>query len=459
MNWLYAAGVFFLLFRCPSPAFGQDEERLDTSALQQLEDDKQMRIDALEGRLDDIDMELLRVQSDVESDAEDDELTMVQFQGRGRALQMLNPELSVGIEMFGALVHKDGKFYEGADHVGFHEDGEMMRTGFFVREAAFHLQSMLDPFSMVKVAFALEGGHAHLEEAYVVYNSVIPRLGITLGKFRQSLGAMNRWHRHSLDQFDYPLMLKIPFGPEGLAQTGVSLNWLMPTWWAHAQEVIIQITNSENDGMFAGEFFSIPGGLVRLKNYWDLNRDTYLELGLTGLVGFNHRTNWSQTGEVELERDPAETAVPAGSATVVVQMDDEPLRVSWVAAADFTINWEPVSKSKYRGIVWRTEFLYAQRETPAGSEDLWGGYTYLEGKLVRSLSLGLRGDLVRGFKSPDENGDEFTYQLSPYLTWWQSEFVRFRVQYDALNAHGEPLEHRVILQMECAAGPHKHERY
>jgi hypothetical protein len=459
ITWFYAAGVFFLLSQCPAPAFGQVEGQPDTPVLQHLKDKEQERIRELETRLDDTELQLLRLQAMVEPEEEEEILKPVQFQGKGRALQMLNPELSAGIDLFGIIVHKDGRFYGGSHPIGMFDPDEMVRSGFFVREAAFQVQSTLDPFSMLKIAFALEGGLAHLEEAYVVYNSIAPRLGLTVGKFRQSFGVVNRWHRHSIDQFDYPLMLKIPFGPDGLTQTGVSLNWLMPSWWAHAQELVIQVTNSQNEQMFAGDFFSIPSGLLRFKNYWDLNRDTYLEFGLTGLMGFNTRTNWDETGSVELAGGSAGTSEPSGSTTVTMRMVDEPVRISWAAAADLTFNWEPVSKSKYRGLVWRTEFLYAQQETPFGSEDFWGGYTYLEGKLVRSLFLGMRGDLIRDFEPLAEDNQQFTYQLSPYLTWWQSEFVKFRVQYDALSAHGEPLEHRVIMQMECAAGPHKHERY
>ena len=456
--WIFIAGVLPLLFVCPAPGLTQEDEPSVTHVGPQSDSLEQDRINELEKRLSEMEMQLLRLEAGVEPEADMEDLKPVQFQGKARALQMLNPELSAGIEMFGALVYKDGKYYAETDYFGLQDPDETMRSGFFVREAAFHVQSTLDPFSMVKIAFALEGGHAHLEEAYIVYNSIAHRLGLTVGKFRQPLGVVNRWHRHSLDQFDYPLMLKIPFGPEGLAQTGVSLNWLMPSWWAHAQELVIQITSSENDGMFAGEFFSIPSGLLRLKSYWDLNRDTYLELGLTGLIGFGHRSDWAEV-DGEAPAAPASRVESGRSAGGVTEMADEPVRISWAVAADLTLNWEPLHKSKYRGVVWRTEFLYAQRDTNMGNEDFWGGYSYLEGKIARSLFFGLRADLIRDFEPVAEDNHKFTYQFSPYLTWWQSEFVRFRLQYDALNAHGEPLEHRVILQVECAAGPHKHERY
>jgi hypothetical protein len=49
---------------------------------------------------------------------------------------------------------------------------------------------------------------------------------------------------------------------------------------------------------------------------------------------------------------------------------------------------------------------------------------------------------------------------SAYVTWWQSPFVKFRLEYNHEDGEdmGEP-EDRVMLQCVFAAGPHKHERY
>jgi hypothetical protein len=60
----------------------------------------------------------------------------------------------------------------------------------------------------------------------------------------------------------------------------------------------------------------------------------------------------------------------------------------------------------------------------------------------------------------------------PYITFWQSEFVYVRLEY----SHGEEIpyfepdgtlygtlarrvDNRVLLQIDFAAGPHKHEKY
>ena len=54
---------------------------------------------------------------------------------------------------------------------------------------------------------------------------------------------------------------------------------------------------------------------------------------------------------------------------------------------------------------------------------------------------------------------EHTWIYSPYLTFWQSEFVRLRAQYDYLDNNIAGIDRRMILQVTFAAGPHKHEAY
>ena len=44
------------------------------------------------------------------------------------------------------------------------------------------------------------------------------------GDLRQQLGVVNRWHTPGLDQSAFPPMLTVPFGPEGLNQTGLVMR-------------------------------------------------------------------------------------------------------------------------------------------------------------------------------------------------------------------------------------------
>ena len=56
--------------------------------------------------------------------------------------------------------------------------------------------------------------------------------------------------------------------------------------------------------------------------------------------------------------------------------------------------------------------------------------------------------------------DLYRWGVLPYLTWWQSEYVRLRGEYGYLvNEPTGESENRFTLQLTWAAGPHKHAIY
>jgi hypothetical protein len=323
--------------------------------------------------------------------------------GKERNLSRLNPEISFTGILLGSS-SSDG------------------REEFQAQEFELDLQAALDPFSRTRwtIAFGEEG--VEIEEGYMIYSSLPGGLELMAGKFRQRFGPLNRQHLHALPQSDYPLAVQTYFGEEGLAQTGLSFNWLLPKPWATANEITLEITNAENEEAFAGEGFEDFAVLGRLKNFWDLSPSTYIEWGLSGVVG--------------------ETAEEGDSR---------------VWGTDFTYHWQPPGRAKYREIAWRTAFLLSQRDDRLGErQEAWGGYTYLEGLLRRNLYGGIRFDRAEDPLGPEEH----RWGLVPYLTWWQSEYVRLRGEYGYLedDSTGES-EDRFTLQLTWAAGPHKHETY
>ncbi|MFH1131554.1 MAG: hypothetical protein V1754_09470 [Pseudomonadota bacterium] len=201
------------------------------------------------------------------------------------ALQKLNPEISLGADFLAQLVIDGEKWYAGRDD----------RTAMPVREVNLSFQHSLDPYSMFKAAINFTpwpDAAVDVEEVYITWFGLIKSLSISLGRFRHNFGIINRWHQHDLDQTDYPLAILLVLGESGLNQTGASLKWFMPPLWAHANELTLEITDGENETLFAGEFFTVPCIMAHLKNYYDLSESTYLELGLSGMFGFNNRRGY-----------------------------------------------------------------------------------------------------------------------------------------------------------------------
>lgn len=444
--------------KAPAPAAKRDRR---TEQLEKKVKALEKTIKQLKKGQEDLEIKQLVMEGKVEANAPKKEgFKRKTFTGHARALQGLNPEISLTGDLGGVFVWSGKKEYTGSK-----------RSEFRFRGLGIHFQSSLDPFSFMKAAVSVSPSGVHFGEAYMVWTAVFGFMNITAGKFRQQLGVVNRWHKHALDQYDFPLMLTEPFGPGGLNQIGVSFEFRLPKLTAKTNELVVQVTNGMNDKAFAGQYFSIPTTLVHYKNYWDLSRNTYLEFGLTGIAGFNNRRG--DHAPASVYTDPAQTQpfvlyddqgnplpIPVNAQGAIV---DEDIRVTAFGGADLTLQWEPVKQSKYRNVIWRTEFLYGYKQLadgPGGEKQKihWmGGYTYLQSRLTRSIEVGVRGDLAQPFVM--SNSHHYIYQVAPYFTWWQSPWAKLHLEYWYTDGDLIKGVHTAIVQVVFAAGPHKHERY
>jgi hypothetical protein len=100
--------------------------------------------------------------------------------------------------------------------------------------------------------------------------------------------------------------------------------------------------------------------------------------------------------------------------------------------------------------------LRSDRElAPGTARTAWGGYVYGQGKVSRSWIAGLRFDR---FEDQVSAGGA-TWGITPYLTYWQSEFVRLRGQLSYRDDANGEVDRRFVLQATFSAGPHKHDSY
>lgn len=455
MRLLATAFVTVLAFSCcavaaeempaaPSPAVEELQRQIE-----QLRKEYSEKIAELERKINDM---ASRQEAGEESDIRQSAEKAAQASGEEEAaelpesaafasgalgLQALNPEISV----VGDAVSWFGK-----------SDTESRRSDLGFRELGIHFESYLDPYSKLKASVPVSSEGVELGEAYLTRYDIGRGLNLTLGKFHQQFGVVNRWHEEGLDQTSYPLALRNIFGGP-LESTGFSLDWLGAGSGSATHGLTVQLVNGANERLFAGNARNFPSLLVHYKNYRDLSKDTYFEVGFTGLAGRNDE--W-QVGS------------------------DVVSRKLWTRALgiDLTLLWEPTEAMRYRNWIWRTEgyFLDKRLLAPDGSGRdtvrAWGAYSYFQRKVSRTTEIGTRLDYFK----PDHKSYADTYsdllgpvavpaagarqwQLSPYLTWWQSEWVRWRLEYNRLWGTHLPEDNRLFLQCTFAAGPHKHERY
>jgi len=359
------------------------------------------------------------------------------FVGRERSLQSLNPEISVNADL---LVHIDSE-----------SPGE---DNFIPRDFELSIQSSLDPFSRAALfiaqdnpggeiePFAMdpgpggdteeEEGSLGIEEGYVEWVSLPGGFGLKLGRFFQRFGTLNRWHIHALPFESRSLPHIAFFGGEPLGQTGASVSWLAPFSVAGGTfEGTVEVGRGENEALF-GE----PGRLTLLTHlnaFWALSRSTDLDVGLSWIGG-------DFENDVEAFRRNAYTV-------------------------EMAFNWAPPARSRQTGLVVRGGYMLLDglnapaTPPPAGSEareTAAGFWSLAELRLSPSWLVGARFDRVENPAAPDVT----QWLASPTLTWWQSEFVRLRVEYDFLSGlEGGDGSGRFILQTTFAMGPHKHSTY
>lgn len=350
------------------------------------------------------DLEALRAAALAAAGTDTAPLSEVGSRTGGRGLNAANPEISVTADV----------------RAGYNRPGPQTST-FVPRELEVGMQSALDPYSVAKVFIGFSEEEVDVEEAYAYWTGLPGHLRVDVGKFRQAVGELNRWHLHALPEDEYPLVIQRYLGEEGLAATGVSVYWPLPfSGPAGTFEWYGQVTRGDNATLFADG--RRPALLTQLSGFWQFSRSTYGQLGVTAIYGTN----------------------PDTSLTTVLG----------AVAARFT--WRPPERAKYREITLRGELFALRRRFAGQGATRLGGYVDLSWRLGSRLIAGCRGDLV---ESADPLLPGHEWQVVPSLTLWQSEFVFLRAQWthhrDVLRATGD----RFGLQVVWAMGPHKHELF
>lgn len=344
--------------------------------------------------------------------------TVVNMAGGQRQLSALNPEISLTGDFAAWL-----RFPEFPSDPAPAVYGPGLGNRFFLREAELHIVAPLDPYTRGKFLFGLSGeGDFHLGEAYMEWVSLPGNLNLKIGKYRNQFGLLNRWHEHALPQVDRPLVLTSFFGEEGLAGMGVSADWLLPRLWAHVNQLTVELISGGDGVSFAEEGRRDRVAVGHLKSYWDVTDDAYLELGWSAAAGNNDADGRFRT---------------------------------WLGGLDLTYKWVPAERSLYRAFEFRSEWLASWRQTPAGRVRSWGAFASVQNRCGVHWWAGIRLDYTH---LPDDASAVWKAG-SIVLTYWQSEFVFFRLQLQrTLCTPGADLT-RVALQVVWSMGPHKHEAY
>lgn len=329
------------------------------------------------------------------------------------SLSAFNPEIGVLADVVGQLVESP-EDAEGNDKIS-------------VRELELIFGHDIDPYSRFDstVTFS-DFDEPVIEEAYITHWGLPGEITARLGRMRPKIGKATAVHRDQLDTTDEPLVVQRYLGAEGLFRTGLELSGFLPVpWESVTHELIGGVMEGGvgEGGTLLGATRRRPSFYARLRNFWDVSDATSLELGTTYLAGSSD--------------------------------DDQRFEVNAVGLdTTFTHYVTPQNKLK-----WQTEaYLQDRDETDAGLQDNpWGLYSLVDYRLSPRFGIGGRFDYVQPVDNALTNPRDEETAWSGYLTLYQSEFSRWRLQYQHAELAGGGNDNRVFLQGSFAVGVHKHQ--
>ena len=349
----------------------------------------------------------------------------------------LLPDISAVGDLIGDLSPK-GSTQEGGERFG-------------IREVEVAIQAAVDPYFRGDIFLGVSDlEKISIEQAYLTATSLPFGLEARLGRFLMPVGKQNTTHRHDLHTIEYPYAMQRFFGEEGLKGTGISVSRIFAPFGFYQELIVTAVDRfgEAPEGLRTIEpvnkQLSGLGYSARLRNYWDLDQASNVELSFSGITG------------------KREQPVSGGDPALATRARQS------VLATDATYRWRPLQQGLYRSFILQAEFLQQvnQRdpaiELPDGvspngllyggpNRDFAGGYVFARYQLTRRGYVGARFDTFQDEAAAGES----TTAGSAYLEFFPSEFSKLAVGYERYSPARGSATNRVLLQATFALGPHK----
>jgi hypothetical protein len=262
-----------------------------------------------------------------------------------------------------------------------------------------------------------------LEEGYIyLHDFGVPNLTAKVGRFLVKFGRQNQLHLHDLPLYDPPLAQQAFLAPEAYGDGGVSMSYLVPPKLVGGQAIELTAEILAGEGG-ASESAVFPGDLTVDSPALNLHALWNLDLG----------RNWN---------------VEFGGSLLTGRRDaDSSLRATLYGLDLTFIRRDPTGR--FNNTFIEAELIYGDIDTPEGTQNAWGGYAMVQQQINRDWYIGMRADYTQ---NPNDDKSE-AYGLSPYVSWYWSEFLRFRLQY-SYRAGDVPTENNIYFQATWIFGAH-----
>jgi hypothetical protein len=374
-----------------APAAADDDVVVDEAALSAEELEAIARAVGADAALD-------------ESPAAESEMpsTTAFTQGAMRFFQSMNPDMSLILDVAGALFSTPTNIQTGA------HDPRVM--GFNLQQLELHVASNVDPFFRFEANIVFAQFGVEVEEAYATTLALPFQLQARAGQFLTRFGRMNPTHPHSWSFADQPLVLGKFFGSEGNRGLGAELSWLTPLPWY--VELVASTTSAAGEccarSYFGGTDLGVRSPLdvlatVALKQFVPFGEDFSAFVGVSAQSGPNPNGRMSRTE---------------------------------LFGTDVYLRYRPVDSPGRTAIALQTEALVRRRQVPGGVLSDAGFYAQLIAQFMLQWELALRVEGVTGVLD-DPLDPEWTglrTRTSVQATYYPSHFSRIRLQ----GAYGTP---------------------
>jgi len=333
--------------------------------------------------------------------------------GLGRYFQSFNPDISViGDFTFHATDKKDDEQYDQ----------------FKMRQAELAFSASVDPYSRADFFMHVEPSGSEwkigLCEGYLTLLDLPFDLQAKVGKFKASFGKVNKKHLHALPWVDYPNMLTNFLGEEGMSEPGVSLSGLIPNPWDQYIEWTVEALNNRNATSFAGTEGKDMVYASHLKNFFEINESSTLELGGSLATGSNDDGHGGKRTNLE--------------------------------GVDLTYKWRPLKEGLYKSLIVQNEVLFSQKDQSHDTQiDAWGGYSSLKYQFTKRWSAFNRYD----FSEFSDYSNRHDNAVSLGVTFAESEYCFWRLQLKHTDRDYDKDLNELWLQCNFGLGPHRAHEY
>lgn len=353
----------------------------------------------------------------------------------GRAIQSMNPDMSVILDVALAAFSSDQPLQTGAH--------DPRVNGFNLQQVEMSLGSAVDPYLRfdANIVFSLYG--VEVEEAYATSLSLPLRTQLRVGQFLTRFGRLNSTHPHSWQFVDQPFAIGRIFGAEANRGLGVEGSILLPLPWY--VELVGSTTMNAGEATnrswsaAAGDSVRSPADLhtvAAIKQFFPLSDSWSLSWGLS-YAGAPNGTGRGNRAEVY--------------------------------GTDVYLRYRPSRVGSWSWFTLESEWLHRRRQVPRDLLTDLSSYTQVAWKFSRRYGVGGRWEYgtaardLEGHVALDPLDPEWTaerHRAAAQVTFWPSHFSRLRLQgaTDLVGWRQSP-DLSAFLALEVLTGAHGSHSY